>query len=47
MLEIPRIITSRLVLRGFKEADFETYAAMMADPGVTRYLGDGQPLKSR
>jgi RimJ/RimL family protein N-acetyltransferase len=44
MFEIPRLITPRLVLRGLKEEDFKTYAVMMADPVITKYLGDGQPL---
>jgi RimJ/RimL family protein N-acetyltransferase len=44
MTDIPRLRTERLVLRGFEERDFETYAAMMADPDVVRYLGDGRPL---
>jgi RimJ/RimL family protein N-acetyltransferase len=43
-MEIPRITTERLVLRGFEAADFEPYAAMMADAEVTRHLGDGRPL---
>ena len=44
MLEIPRLTTDRLLLRGFTADDFEPYARMMADPGVTRFLGDGLPL---
>lgn len=36
--------TERLVLRPLREDDFEQYAAMMADPEVTRYLADGRPL---
>ena len=36
--------TERLVRRTLREGDFEQYAAMMADPEVTRYLGDGRPL---
>jgi len=36
--------TERLVLRMFREDDFEQYAALMADPEVRRYLGDGRPL---
>ena len=36
--------TERLVLRMLREEDFGQYAAMMADPEVTRYLGDGRPL---
>ena len=43
-MSVPRITTDRLVLRGFDERDVEPYAAMMADPEVTRYLGDGRPL---
>ena len=44
MSNIPRVVTARLVLRGLEERDFEAYAAMMADPVVTKYLGDGKPL---
>jgi RimJ/RimL family protein N-acetyltransferase len=36
--------TERLLLRMLREADFEEYAAMVADAEVTRYLGEGQPL---
>jgi RimJ/RimL family protein N-acetyltransferase len=36
--------TERLLLRMFREEDFEQYAAMVADAEVTRYLGDGKPL---
>lgn len=43
-LEIPVIRTDRLILRGFRPDDFEPYAAMMADPLVTRYLSSAQPL---
>lgn len=43
-MQIPEITTERLLLRGLRESDFEAYAAMMADPLVTRYLGDGRPL---
>ncbi len=35
--------TARLELRRWREADLEEYAAMAADPEVTRYLG-GPPL---
>lgn len=41
---IPTIETERLIMRAFREEDFEAYAAMMADPMVTRFLSDGQPL---
>lgn len=36
--------TERLVLRMVREDDFEHYAAMVADPEVTRHLGEGRPL---
>jgi len=41
---VPRLNTSRLSLRPLDAADVDAYAAMMADPAVTRYLGDGRPL---
>jgi len=43
-LRIPTVSTARLTLRAFDERDFEAYAAMMADPEVARFLGDGKPL---
>jgi RimJ/RimL family protein N-acetyltransferase len=36
--------TERLLLRMFREEDFEEYALMVADAEVTRYLGEGKPL---
>ncbi len=44
MIEIPRFETDRLILRGFEETDLDAYADMVADPEVTRYLGDGKTL---
>jgi RimJ/RimL family protein N-acetyltransferase len=41
---IPELTTERLRLREFMASDLDAYAAMMADPMVTRYLGDGRPL---
>ena len=32
------------MLRGFTAAHVEPYVRMMADPEVTRFLGDGRPL---
>jgi RimJ/RimL family protein N-acetyltransferase len=36
--------TERLLLRPFRAADFDAYAAMVADADVMRFLGDGKPL---
>ena len=36
--------TSGLRLRMFRQADFDAYADMLADPEVVRYLFQGQPL---
>jgi RimJ/RimL family protein N-acetyltransferase len=42
---VTRLDTPRLILRMFREADFEPYyARVCADPDVMRYLGDGRPL---
>jgi RimJ/RimL family protein N-acetyltransferase len=38
-MEIPRLETARLILRMWRESDFDDYAAMCADPEVMRYLG--------
>jgi hypothetical protein len=35
----PRLETSRLLLREWRESDFEPHAAMCADPEVMRHLG--------
>lgn len=42
-LEVPVLETQRLRLRGYALEDFATYAAMWADPEVTRHIGDGTP----
>lgn len=44
MRSIPTLETGRLVLRPYREDDFEAYASMAADPLVARYLGDGKTL---
>lgn len=38
---VPRLVTARLLLRGFTEADLDAYAAMQADTEVMRHLGAG------
>jgi RimJ/RimL family protein N-acetyltransferase len=43
-VDVPRVETPRLVLRGFTPADVDPYARMLAHPEVARFLGDGQPL---
>lgn len=44
MLQVPRLVTERLLLRGFEPRDIDAYAEMMASPEVARYLADGRPL---
>jgi RimJ/RimL family protein N-acetyltransferase len=41
--EIPTVATGRLRLRAFQASDLDAYAAMRANPEVTRYLGTGRP----
>jgi RimJ/RimL family protein N-acetyltransferase len=36
--------TERLILRMFREDDFDDYAEIFGNPEITRYLGDGEPL---
>jgi ribosomal-protein-alanine N-acetyltransferase len=38
-----RIETPRLVIRSFSAAEVADYARIVADPRVTKYLGDGSP----
>jgi len=45
-MEIPTLTTARLVLRPFRLADFESYAAMCANPEVMRYIDDVQDRES-
>lgn len=44
MIDIPQLQTERLRLTAFADRHFEAYAAMLADPNSTRFVGDGQPL---
>jgi RimJ/RimL family protein N-acetyltransferase len=43
-MNIPRLETERLLLREYRESDFDAYAAILADPEVMRTLtGSPQP----
>jgi ribosomal-protein-alanine N-acetyltransferase len=44
MFDIPTLETARLRLTALTERHFDDYAAMLADPESTRWVGDGQPL---
>lgn len=43
----PRIETAHLILRGWREEDFEPFAAMMAEAEVARFLTGDQRAQSR
>ncbi len=44
----PTIATPRLLLRGWRPEDFESYAAMLADPETARFITrKGQPYGER
>jgi RimJ/RimL family protein N-acetyltransferase len=36
--------TERLLLRWFREEDFEDFCHLCAEPEVMRFLGDGKPM---
>ena len=42
--EIPVVETERLVLRAFRSADLDAFAAMSADAEVMRFIGSGETL---
>lgn len=44
MFEIPTLFSARLRLTALAERHFDAYAAMLADPQSTQWVGDGQPL---
>ena len=39
------IETERLILRMFRESDFEDYLQIFSDPEVTRYIGSGKAIE--
>lgn len=41
-----RLETERLVLRWFRDDDFDQYKLICADPEVMRFLGDGKPMSA-
>lgn len=41
---MPELQTERLILRMLRESDLDAYAEMLADPEVTRFIGNGQPV---
>ena len=43
-VQLTPIITRRLLLRMFCEADFESYFRLWDDPDVMQYLGDGKVM---
>jgi RimJ/RimL family protein N-acetyltransferase len=43
-IDVPRLTTDRLLLRGFDLADFEPLVEMLAHPDLPRFLGDGGPI---
>ncbi|WP_102227025.1 GNAT family N-acetyltransferase [Acidimangrovimonas sediminis] len=42
-MEIPEIVTARLVLRGWRIEEFDRQAEIYADPEVTRFIGGPKP----
>ncbi|MBF2067464.1 MAG: GNAT family N-acetyltransferase [Calothrix sp. C42_A2020_038] len=43
-MQIPKIVTKQLILRGFEENDLDAYAEMCGDVEVMRYVGSGQTM---
>jgi RimJ/RimL family protein N-acetyltransferase len=43
-VNVPEVHTERLVMRGFRDDDLDEWAAICADPEVTRWVGDEDGL---
>ena len=43
-MQIPKIVTKRLIMRGFQEEDLDAYASMCGDAEVMRYIATGKIL---
>ena len=43
-IEIPRVETDRLILRGFLDADLKAFTELRADPEVIRFMPGGEVL---
>ena len=43
IIHVPTLETKRLLLRPFRKADLDDYAALNADREVMRFVGDGEP----
>jgi len=44
-VDIPTLETERLILRAFKNSDFEAYAGLFADPEVSEFISvSGEPM---
>lgn len=41
-MQIPKIVTKRLILRGYEEDDLDAFTDMYGNPDVMRYIGSGQ-----
>jgi RimJ/RimL family protein N-acetyltransferase len=46
-VEVPRLETERLLLRGHRSDDFDAHAAIWGDPAVLRHIGDGTALTGK
>jgi RimJ/RimL family protein N-acetyltransferase len=43
-MQIPKIVTKRLILRGFQEEDLDAYAQICADAETMQYIGTGKTM---